>query len=273
MKRKGWLWLLGFIVLLSSAQAPVDPLTRARQAYNNRQFDAAIAAAREASDAPATANIAAVVLARAHLERFRAGSEPADIEAARTALARVKPDLLPARDRVEFLVGQGVAMFFDGCTQGCFSAAAEFFDLALAAATPVDPALREPIFEWWATALDHQAQDSAEEAERRPTYRRILERAEAERARDQDSASAAYWVAIAAKGSGDFDRAWGAAIAGWVRAKYLGAKGERLRTDLNRFVTEILLPERAKATTPDDDPGPALENLKKQWSEITEKYK
>ena len=265
---------LCLMVLASSAQTqPLDALSRARRAYNNRQFEAAIAAAKEAQGTPAAANSATVVMARAYLDKFRASSDAADMEAARAALANVKPELLPARDRVEFLVGLGVAMFYDGCAQGCFSAAAEFFDLALAAATPVDPALREPIFEWWATALDHQAQYAVEDIERRATYRRLLDRADAERARDQDSASAAYWVAASARGAGDYDRAWGAAIAGWVRARYLGSRGETLRTDLNKLVMEILLPERAKATTPDDDPGPALESLRKQWTEITGKYK
>jgi hypothetical protein len=265
---------LCLVVLGSSAQTqPVDPLNRARRAYNSRQFEAAIAAAKEAQSTPATANSASVVLARAYLDKFRASYDAEDMDAARVALGAVKPDLLPARDRVEFLVALGVAMFVDGCAQGCFSAAAEFFDLALAAAAPVDPALREPIFEWWATALDHHAQYAVEDNERRSTYRRLLERADAERARDQDSASAAYWTAAAARGAGDYDRAWGAAIAGWVRARYLGARGETLRADLNRLVMQILLPERAKATTPDEDPGPALENLRKQWTEITGRYK
>ena len=44
----GWAPLLS-LSWLSMAQAPVpDPLARARRAYNDGQFDAAIAAAREA---------------------------------------------------------------------------------------------------------------------------------------------------------------------------------------------------------------------------------
>lgn len=276
MKRKGMaaLGLCG-ILLGSTAQIqPADPLTRARRAYNERQFDEAISAAKLAIDVPASSNVAAVVLARAYLERFRAGagSDVADIEAARAALARVRPDLLAPPDRVEFLVGQGVAMFVDGCGGGCYSVAAEFFELALAGSAAIDPASREPIFEWWATALDHQAQYGLD-TERIPIYQRLLGRAEAERARDQNSASAAYWVAAAARGTGDFHRAWGAAVAGWIQARHFGARGEQLRTDLNRLVVDILLPERAIALAPDADPRPVLEQLRKQWAELTEKYK
>ena len=267
---------LGGVLLCSMAQAPVtDPLARARRAYNERQFDAAIAAAREARELPNLSNPAAVVLARAHLERYLAStdrSDASDLDAARKALADVKPALLSPLDRTEFLVGMGVSVYTDGCADGCLSAAAEFFDLALAAGGIIDTAAREKIFEWWAGALDRQAQFGPDEG-RLPTYRRILERAEAERARDIDSTSATYWIAAAARGVGDFNRAWGAAVAGWVRAKYLGPRGEALREDLHRLVHDILLPERAKQLVPDADPLPQLDVLRKQWAEVIEKYK
>ena len=265
----------GLMVLLlcSMAQAPAtDPLSRARRAYNEHQFDAAIAAAREARELPNLANPAAVVLGRAYLERFLAKSDVSDLEAARKALADVKPALLSPADRTEFLVGMGVSVYHDGCADGCLGAAAEFFDLALAAGGPTDATSREAIFEWWAGALDRQAQFGPDE-DRVPLYRRILERAEAERARDIDSVSATYWIAAASRGVGDFNRAWGAAVAGWVRAKYLGPRGDTLRADLHRLVYEILLPERAKQLVPDADPRPQLEALRKQWAEVTEKYK
>ena len=76
MKRKGIAALgLCSILLGSAAQTPqADPLTKARRAYNERQFDEAITAAKLAIDVPASSNVAAVVLARAYLERFRAGT-------------------------------------------------------------------------------------------------------------------------------------------------------------------------------------------------------
>jgi hypothetical protein len=191
-------------------------------------------------------------------------------------LAQVRPDLLSPQDRAEFLVGQGVALFVEGCDGGCFAAAAEFFDLALIAAGAawIDPVHREPIFEWWATALDRQAQAQAGPDEARVrTYQRILERAEAERTANPDSASASFWIAAAARGAGEFERAWGAAIAGWIRARHLGPRGEILRADLNRLVLDVLLPERANQLVPDADPRPQLEILKAQWIQITGRYK
>ncbi len=104
---------------------------------------------------------------------------------------------------------------------------------------------RDRVFEWWAGALDREAQFGPE-AERGVIYRRILDRAEAELARNDRSPSASYWLAAAARGVGDLERAWGASIAGWVRARGLGPRGDALRADLDRFVTQVLL-ARARA--------------------------
>ena len=267
--------LLTWVVLLAGsmgqAQAPDsrDSLVRARHAYNTGQFDVAITAATEALGTPALANPAAVVLARAHLERYRALSVAADLDEARKALRLVVPDQLAPRDRAEYLLGLGVSLYLDGCTAGCLSAAAEMFNMALADATALDD--RERVFEWWAGALDRQAQFGPQ-GERGLIYRRILDRAEAELSAHHQSASATYWLAAAARGAGDHERAWGAAIAGWVRARGLGRKGDVLRTDLDRFVLEILLPERARLQSPDEDTAPALDLLKQQWEEIKKKY-
>ncbi len=253
------------------AQA-ADPLTQARKAYNDRQFELAIRAAEQASKQPDLANAAAVLLGRAYLERFRTASNPADLQSARRVFARVRPDDLSPSDRTDLFVGLGVALYLDDCAGLCLGAAAEFFDLALVAGGSPDAASRETVFEWWATSLDRQAQFAPEDG-RAQIYRRILERAEAERLRDINSASAAYWIAAGARGIGDFNRAWGAAAAGWVRGRYLGARGEALRRDLHTFVYDVLLPERAKQLVPDADPRPQLEQLRKEWAELTEKYR
>ncbi|HXT70930.1 MAG TPA: hypothetical protein VN700_14310 [Vicinamibacterales bacterium] len=256
---------------VAEAQA-VDPLMQARRAYNDKQFDAAIASAEQARKLPAQANPAAVVLGRAYLERFQSNRNPADLAAARTAFSGVKSEELTPSDRTDFLVGLGVSLYVDDCTGVCLSAAAEFFDLALIAGGSPDAAARETVFEWWATSLDHQAQFEPDDG-RVQIYRRILDRAEAERMRDINSASATYWIAAASRGVGDFSRAWGAAVAGWVRARYFGPRGEALRNDLHQFVYDVLLPERAKQLAPDTDPRPQLELLRKQWTDLTEKYR
>ena len=259
--------LIGSIPQVPSA----DPLLRARQAYNDRKYDAAIGLAREAERHPGTANAARVVLGRALLDRGRStGDGVADFDAARRAFASVRPAELGVRDRVDFLVGLGVSLFEDGCPDGCFSGAAEFFEQALERAVAAG-ADRETIFEWWANALDQQALH-AHEPDRPMLYRRILTRAQAERAAREDSASAAYWIAAGARGAGDFERAWGAAIAGWIQGRYLGTPGEKLRQDLDDLVRNVLLPERARDLVP-DDPRPMLGQLLEQWNALQARYK
>ena len=242
--------------------------TRARpSAYNAGKFDEAIAAATDAMHAASQANAAAVVLGRSHLERFRMTNTGSDLEAARAALRQVVPDKLAPRDRVEFLVGLGESLYLEGCT-GCFGAAAEMFQIALARSDA--GADRDAVFEWWASALDRQAQ-FGKETDPTAVYKRLLDGANQELAVNDRSASATYWLMAAAHGTGDLERAWGAAIAGWVRARTLGAKGDALRTDLDRFVTQVLLPERARQEAP-DDARPSLARLVAQWEEIKSKY-
>jgi hypothetical protein len=265
--------LLAFAVVASLGQAAVpEALIRARQFYNDQKYDAAIAAASEARGLPGAGSAAALVLARAHLERYRQTADAADLVAARDALSAVRAAELSAREQSELFVGLGESLYLDGCADGCYSGAAELFDLAMgrAEAAAAEDA-RDTIFEWWAGALDRQAQFGLE-AERKPIYSRILARAESELRRRDTSVVAAYWLAAAARGTGDFERAWGAAVAGWVRAPYLGTRGVALRADLDRFVIQVLLPERARQLAGDGDPRPVFERLLAQWLEVKAKY-
>ena len=182
-----------FAVLLVAAiaagqAAPPDLLAQARQRYNTRDYDDAIRLAEEARRNPATANTAAVVLARARLERFRQASEPQDLTAAREALVSIDASKLTPRDHVEYLVGLGEALYLER-RRTRFSAAAEFFESALARAEFGRSAEREMIFEWWAGALDRQAQLGLE-TERKFVYARLLAGAEEERRRFDMSAVA-----------------------------------------------------------------------------------
>ena len=266
--------LLSSAVLVASmAQVQSDALTRAREAYNGKKFDLAIAAAREAMKSPSTANAGAVVLGRALLERHRSSFELSDLNEARDVFAEVRPAELSPRDRLDFIMGLGVALYLDGCTDGCLGAAAEFFEQAMQRTGPDHPEQREIAFEWWANALHRQALSAQTDEERAVVFRRILTRAEEERARRDTSTSAPFWIASAARSLGDFERAWSAAVAGWINARYQGPAGKTLRNELDRFVVEVLLPERSKALVPDADPRPQLAQLIKQWDEIKARYK
>ena len=273
--------LRGVVLLLAAALSlgqvrpevqPPDPLVRARQHYNDRRFDAAIEAADEARKVPALANPALVVAARARLERYRDTGQPEDLADAREALKLVYATSLTPREHVEFLIGLGESLYFDGCVDGCLSAAAEMFEDALGRAAAVDASERDAIFEWWAASLDRAAQFGLE-SERARIYARILQRAEVELGRAEGSAPASYWLAAAARGVRDYERAWGAAIAGWVRARYMGPRGAELREDLDEFVTRVLLPERARQQTPDGDPRPTYDRMLEHWEDIKRKWR
>src|SRR6185436_8389820 len=110
------------------------------------------------------------------------------------------------------------------------------------------------------------------DAERRTIYARILKRIEDELRRDDKSPAAAYWLVAAARGTDDLDRAWGAALAGWIRAPYLGARGASLHADLDRFVTQVLIPERAPHSS-STDPKAAAAQLQGEWDALKERWK
>lgn len=248
---------------------PADPLTRARQAYNERRFEDAIAAASEAAKLPSLTEAAALVTARALLERYRDAAAPndADLSEARRLLKDINQTKLSARDHVEFLVGLGEALYLENS----FGAAEVYFSRALARVGASDAETRDMIFEWWATTLDHQAQFGPQ-AERRPLYSRILAKAEEELARRESSAVASYWLAAAAQGVDDLERAWGAAQAGWIHAGYLGPRGAQLRADLDRLVRQVILPERARRLTHEGDPRAALDIYLTEWEDIKKRW-
>jgi hypothetical protein len=268
--------LAGVALSASMAQSrPIDaPLVQARQMYNEQRYDEAIKLAADARLVPALAPAASLVFARAHLERYRLVSEPAHLDAAREALKGIEATKLVPRDQVELSIALGYILYLDDQLpfDDRFSAAAEQFEVALGRADLLDEGSRDLLFDWWALSLDRQAQ-LGPEAERRPAYQRILTRAESEVARQPTAPSATYWLAAAARGIDDLPRAWGAAVAGWVRASSLGPRGAALRDDLDRLVIYVILPERASQLAAGGDAKPALASLEAQWAQIKDRWK
>lgn len=241
--------LLGAV---ASAQTPAQlaQLAKARQAFDQGQFDQAVAAALDARKAPALAAPAGVVLGRAYVERFYAKSEGADLVQAHSVLAALDPVRLSATERRDLTIGLGLTVYFEGKP----GAAAELLEVALTAPADgiADPRARERLFDWWATAADRAAQ-LAPDAGRHTYYERIVTRSEAELARDPASMAAGYWLAAGARGAAELDRAWNAAIAAWIRAKDRPAMGNArdaradARADIDLLVTAAIIPERARA--------------------------
>lgn len=256
--------MFALAALAAVAASPQDALTRARQLYNQRQYDAAISAADEARRRPELADAAALVSARAHLERYRGASDAADLATARASLVAIDSSRLQPRDRLDLLIGLGELLYFEGH----FGAAAEMFGAALGPAGSAGPVNREYVLDWWATALDREAQASGD-PERRQIYARLLERIEPAASGDQPSAAAMYWVVAAAAGMQDFGRAWHAAVAAWIRAPLAVGPGSSLRADLERLVQQVIIPRRA-AISAAADPRRAAAAMQSEWQAIKE---
>ena len=75
------------------------------------------------------------------------------------------------------------------------------------------------------------------------------------------STAAGYWLAAAARASGDIERAWHAALAGWLRATLADDRGAALRADLDRLVNQAIIPERV-AKLAKTDPSARGDSLK-----------
>ncbi len=267
--RRGVLSILAaaiWVLAAGSAAAQTDPLARAHDFYNQRLYDGAIRWATEARNVPAQADAAAIVLARAHLERYRQRMTGDDLDAARSALMPLDIARFTARDRLHWTIATGQLLYFDRR----FGTAAEFFEAALGQVDLLEPGARDRLVEWWATALDQQAQ-LGPPAERQAIYRRILARAEEDLRRDDRSTIAAYWLAVAAVGIEDLDRAWAAAEAAWLRSSSATPAGATLRHDLDRLMASVIIPERARHLSP-TNPQQAMTLLQQQWAEMKEKY-
>src|SRR4051812_5650173 len=239
-----------------------DPLARARFLYNQQDYEGAVAAAEQARLTVARADAADLVGARAYLERFRMSAASDDLTNARGRLSRIDPQRLPSRERTEYVVGLGEALFFEGA----YGAAADVYDSVLQGRDLLAGEARDRVLDWWASALDREARPRAD-MERQPIYQRVRGRMEDELATHPSSAAAAYWLAAAARAQGDSQAAWNAAQAAWVRAPLTPDHGEALREDLDLLMQRAIVPERAKAT------AQPPETLRAQWEQFKERWK
>jgi len=248
-------------MVVCSIAAPVlgaDPLSEARRLYNQGQFDAAERAALDAVKVATTADAGRVVLGRIRLERFRKTSAAADLEAAIASLRSVDARRLDARDRTELAVGLGEALYLDER----FGAAAALFEPVLDGAALQGPGY-DRVLDWWATAMDRHAQ-ARPPAERAALYTRITQRMFLEITRSPWSLPAGYWLPAAARAAGDPEQAMDEALAGWVRASLGADRGVALRADLERLVTQGILPDRA-AHLPGRERAQGLALMTAEW--------
>jgi len=250
-----------FLAVASAAGAAdrPDALTRARSFYNAHQFTAALTAAEEARRLPSTANAADLIAARTFLERYRTGTSAADLESARQRLRRIDPRRLSSRERLEFVVGLGEALYFEGA----YGAAAGTFDSVIGRdGLGFDGS--ERVLDWWATCVDQDARFRPD-IERQQIYQRVRDRMRGA-LETHESAVALYWLAAAARGLGDLQAAWDAALGAWTRASVAPDGGVALRSDIDALMQRGIVPERAKSTAQPPDV------LKAEWESFKERW-
>ncbi len=250
-----------------SVSATRADLARARALYNQRQFDGAIEASLAAQKTPDTADAATVVLARAHLERYRERADPSDLSAARAALGTVRAASLDARDNIDFLMALGEALFFEDD----YGAAAQLFESGLDGAIAQGPVAAEAMLDWWGSSVERHA-DTLGREQRASTFGRLRDRMASELARNPGSAAAAYWVVVGTRGAGNPAAAWDAAIAGWVRARLASGRSASLRADLDKLVLEGIIPDRVR-TAPPDKRAQTESDLRAEWAVVKERWK
>ena len=271
--RKEWaicaVWTLA--LLCPGPAAAQSDLERARTLYNAGQFDESIAAAAVARKKTVAAPSGTLIAARARLELFRQKNDPQDLAAAREELAALNPRVLAPQEIIEWQIGLGTALFLDNQP----GPAADMFTTVLPTARARLPGAEfDKLLEWWASTLSRVAEMQSGSA-RREAYVAMLSAVRAELERDPLSRPTAYWVVVASRGAGDFDGAWNAAVTGWIRT---GAQpeAEQLRGDLDRFVTQTLIPERAQARTGQRLDAKAtlgeISALTDQWRAIGEQW-
>jgi tetratricopeptide (TPR) repeat protein len=249
------------IACLSALGAADDPLSRARNLYNQGEFEAAINAAEQARLTPARADAADLVAARAYLERYRDSAVQGDLVNARDRLRRIDPQRFASTERAEYVVGLGEALFFEGA----FGAAADVLDPIVRNPDLLSGDARERVLDWWASALDRDAKPRPE-IDRQGVYQRIRARMDEELSTRPVSGTAAYWLAAAARAQGDVQAAWDAALAAWVRAPLTSDRGVILRADIDRLVLRAIVPDRAKVT------AQPPETLRQQWEVFKERW-
>lgn len=167
---------------------------------------------------------------------------------------------LDAAERVELTVGLAEALYFEER----YGAAAELFESVRQRSILLGTPAHERVLDWWATSVDKQAQ--ARHPDERPAiYAPVLDRMNEEIAEYPGSTAAGYWLAAAARASGNTERAWHASLAGWLRASLADDRGVALRADLDRLVTQAIIPERAAKTAKGDQVKEAQNAMLAEW--------
>jgi len=266
-KRIALVTMIVMCLMTGAANAAEPPaLAKARNLYNEGNYEGAIDAAAVSRRQAGWADASALVIGRSYLELYRQRADPKDLGAAREALGSVRKDALNTRDQVDLIIGLGLCLY----RGEVFGAAANLFDTALTRGSVLSPRDRRQLLDWWASALDRQAQAGPADR-RRGVFERIGARMDDELKQDPGSSVALYWRAVAARGAGDLQGAWDYAIAGWVQSTLEPETSESLRADMDRLVQQALIPERSRLMA--RDPQEAVSTLRADWELVKQQWK
>jgi hypothetical protein len=236
--------VFALLSVAAPSAAGQSDLEKARAMYNERRFEESIAAAAIAKHKPDSAPSATLIEARARLERFRQNGDAGDLGVARAALVSLNPRGLAPQEIIEWQIGIGTALFLENQP----GPAAEMFATVLPAARErLSSTELDKLVEWWASTVARVAESQTGSA-RKDAYTAMLSAVRQELERDPLSWPASYWLVVAARGAGNLDDSWNAAVTAWIRAGSQ-PEGVQVRGDLDRFVTQTLIPERAQART------------------------
>jgi len=253
--------LLGLLAASpASAQQGLDP---ARQLYNLGRYQQAIDVAGRLRTTP-MADAANLLVARSYLELFRKTTDRNALLSARQALSDIQPARLAPKDRTDYLIGLGEALYLDDG----FGPAAELFASVLDRGDELGPVTFDRVFDWWATSLDRQAQSGAA-GNREQLYEAVRDRATVALGRIPGSSAAAYWLAASYRYLGNLTHAWDAAVAAWIRAPLAEDQGRALRADIDQLVMQAILPERVRLmASTDTDRERVTAVLRASWEAV-----
>lgn len=178
-------------------------LDAARRQYNAGLFDEAIASVASGRYPAKSAASAALVSARARLERFRRGGDAQDLAQARAALATLDPRELSARDAIEWQIGVGESLFLEG-EPG--PASQMFASLLAPVRLLLTPGEFDKLLDWWAAATARFA-ETLPGAARVEQFERLQAALKLFVDGDTQSRATVYWSVVAARGAGDLDAA------------------------------------------------------------------
>jgi hypothetical protein len=267
------LWAAVVVMAMAWPQAASaqSDLKRARTLYNAGQYDEAIAAATPLRNRPELAPSASLIIARSRLELFRRAGDSNELATARKELISLNRDGLSAQEAIEWQIGLGAALFLEDQ----IGPAAEMFRAVIPSARDrlTQPEF-EKLLEWWGTTMSRLAESLTGDA-RKQAYEKFRSDVRLEVERNPLSMSGMYWMVVSSRGAGDYDGAWNAAVAAWIRA---GGQpdGRQLRAEIEVFVAQTLIPERAQART-----GQRLDSkatmteigaLNEEWRELTVRW-